>query len=192
MMIMHQPHRFSPRTILQQRCSERGEGPIFEGAFRMNERCPVCGYKFERGPGYFTGAMYFSYGLEIPIIAAGVVLGKFLLVPTWPPTGSSWPSGSPPCRSSLRSSATRASSSSTWTAISIPKAREIEPAMNGPCIRPSRTDITHFPTLDQHVHGKPLVYLGNAASTQKPRPLIDAVVRFYEADNANVHRGPMP
>jgi cysteine desulfurase/selenocysteine lyase len=65
--------------------------------------------------------------------------------------------------------------------------------LNGPCIRPARTDITRirtlFPTLDQHVHGKPLVYLDNAASTQKPRPVIDAVARFYEADNANVHRG---
>jgi cysteine desulfurase/selenocysteine lyase len=46
-----------------------------------------------------------------------------------------------------------------------------------------------FPALDQKVHGRPLVYLDNAASTQKPRAVIDAVVRFYEADNANVHRG---
>jgi hypothetical protein len=50
----------------------------------MNERCPVCGYKFERGPGYFTGAMYFSYALGIPLIAAGVLVGKFLIVPGWP------------------------------------------------------------------------------------------------------------
>src|SRR4051794_23311764 len=46
-----------------------------------------------------------------------------------------------------------------------------------------------FPALDQRVNGKPLVYLDNAASTQKPREVIDAVVRFYETDNANVHRG---
>jgi cysteine desulfurase/selenocysteine lyase len=46
-----------------------------------------------------------------------------------------------------------------------------------------------FPALDQSIRGKPLVYLDSAATAQKPRPVIDAVVRFYEADNANVHRG---
>jgi uncharacterized protein (DUF983 family) len=78
------PHRFRLRTILRQRCSECGEGRVFAGAFTMNERCPVCGYKFERGPGYFTGAMYFSYALGIPLIAAGVLIGKYLVVPAWP------------------------------------------------------------------------------------------------------------
>lgn len=72
------PHRFHLRTILQERCPECGEGKIFQGAFQMNERCPVCDFKFERGPGYFTGAMYFSYALGIPIIAAGTILGKLL------------------------------------------------------------------------------------------------------------------
>jgi cysteine desulfurase / selenocysteine lyase len=46
-----------------------------------------------------------------------------------------------------------------------------------------------FPALNQEVHGHPLVYLDNAATTQKPRAVIDAVSRFYEHDNANVHRG---
>src|SRR5258708_22491195 len=46
-----------------------------------------------------------------------------------------------------------------------------------------------FPILDQQVHGKPLVYFDNAATTQKPRAVIDALVHFYEHDNANVHRG---
>src|SRR5271154_2607795 len=46
-----------------------------------------------------------------------------------------------------------------------------------------------FPILDQKVHGKPLVYFDNAATTQKPRAVIDALVHFYERDNANVHRG---
>lgn len=46
-----------------------------------------------------------------------------------------------------------------------------------------------FPILDQQVHGKPLVYLDNAATTQKPRAVIDALVHYYEHDNANVHRG---
>jgi len=46
-----------------------------------------------------------------------------------------------------------------------------------------------FPALDQQVHGKPLVYLDNAATTQKPQCVIDAVVNFYTSSNANVHRG---
>ena len=46
-----------------------------------------------------------------------------------------------------------------------------------------------FPILQRQVHGKPLVYLDNAATTQKPRAVIDAVVQFYEQSNANVHRG---
>jgi cysteine desulfurase/selenocysteine lyase len=46
-----------------------------------------------------------------------------------------------------------------------------------------------FPILHQHVHGKPLVYLDNAATTQKPQPVIDAMVRGYAEDNANIHRG---
>lgn len=46
-----------------------------------------------------------------------------------------------------------------------------------------------FPVLHQQVHGKPLIYLDNAATAQKPRAVIDALVRYYERDNANVHRG---
>ena len=46
-----------------------------------------------------------------------------------------------------------------------------------------------FPILDQQVHGKPLVYLDNAATSQKPRVVIDALTHYYERDNANVHRG---
>jgi cysteine desulfurase/selenocysteine lyase len=46
-----------------------------------------------------------------------------------------------------------------------------------------------FPVLFQEVHGRPLVYLDNGATTQKPRAVIDAVARYYEHDNANVHRG---
>jgi cysteine desulfurase / selenocysteine lyase len=46
-----------------------------------------------------------------------------------------------------------------------------------------------FPILDQQVNGRPLVYLDNAASSQRPRAVIDAVSRYYEHDHANVHRG---
>lgn len=46
-----------------------------------------------------------------------------------------------------------------------------------------------FPILDQKVHGKPLIYFDNAATSQKPRKVIEALVHYYEHDNANVHRG---
>ena len=47
----------------------------------------------------------------------------------------------------------------------------------------------NFPILDQKVHGHQLIYFDNAATSQKPRAVIDALVRYYEHDNANVHRG---
>jgi cysteine desulfurase / selenocysteine lyase len=47
----------------------------------------------------------------------------------------------------------------------------------------------NFPILQRQVHGKPLVYLDNAATTQKPQSVIDAMCRYYSLDNANVHRG---
>ena len=46
-----------------------------------------------------------------------------------------------------------------------------------------------FPILTQRVRGKPLVYLDNAATSQKPRSVIEAVSRFYASENANIHRG---
>jgi cysteine desulfurase/selenocysteine lyase len=54
-------------------------------------------------------------------------------------------------------------------------------------------DLSHlradFPILHQQVNGQPLVYFDNAASSQKPRAVIDSLVHYYEKDNANVHRG---
>src|SRR5690349_14767713 len=46
-----------------------------------------------------------------------------------------------------------------------------------------------FPILERRVHGKPLVYLDNAATTQKPRQVIDRLARYYAEENANIHRG---
>ncbi|MCU0770929.1 MAG: cysteine desulfurase [Verrucomicrobia bacterium] len=46
-----------------------------------------------------------------------------------------------------------------------------------------------FPILHQQVHGKPLIYFDNAATSQKPTSVIEALSRYYERDNANVHRG---
>lgn len=46
-----------------------------------------------------------------------------------------------------------------------------------------------FPILNQKVNGHPLVYLDNAATSQKPKSVIDALVHYYTTDNANIHRG---
>ena len=46
-----------------------------------------------------------------------------------------------------------------------------------------------FPILKQSVHGKPLIYLDNAATSQKPRTVIEATTRYYSSDNSNIHRG---
>lgn len=46
-----------------------------------------------------------------------------------------------------------------------------------------------FPILERRVHGKPLVYLDNAATSQKPKVVIDALVQYYTQTNANIHRG---
>ncbi|MGE5325799.1 MAG: SufS family cysteine desulfurase [Deltaproteobacteria bacterium] len=62
-----------------------------------------------------------------------------------------------------------------------------------PASRPSKLDVAKiredFPVLHQKVHGKPLVYLDNAATSQKPLPVIEAEKYFYENDNSNIHRG---
>ena len=58
-----------------------------------------------------------------------------------------------------------------------------KPAVNWSALR------ADFPILDQKVHGQPLIYLDNAATTQKPRAVIEALRHYYEHDNANVHRG---
>ena len=46
-----------------------------------------------------------------------------------------------------------------------------------------------FPILDQKIHGRPLVYLDNAATSQTPQVVIDAIVEYYQNYNANIHRG---
>jgi cysteine desulfurase / selenocysteine lyase len=46
-----------------------------------------------------------------------------------------------------------------------------------------------FPLLNRQIHGKPLIYLDNAATSQKPQVVIDAIQRYYTHDNSNIHRG---
>jgi cysteine desulfurase/selenocysteine lyase len=66
--------------------------------------------------------------------------------------------------------------------------RRIAPAERGARFDPGAVR-SEFPILHRPVRGKPLVYLDNAATTQKPRAVLEAVRRYYEEDNANVHRG---
>jgi cysteine desulfurase/selenocysteine lyase len=75
--------------------------------------------------------------------------------------------------------------------MSTPTVKE---GLSRPASRPAgpRLDVARlrqdFPILRQKVHGKPLVYLDNAATSQKPRLVLETLRRYYEADNANVHR----
>ena len=61
------------RAILRGRCPVCFEGRVFAGLVRMNARCSSCGLVFEREPGYFLGAMYFSYGLALALAAPLVI-----------------------------------------------------------------------------------------------------------------------
>ena len=70
-------------SILQQRCPRCRMGgifrcSIFRGFPNMCERCPVCDLKFEREPGYFLGAMYFSFALGVLVMAPIAMLLWFL------------------------------------------------------------------------------------------------------------------
>jgi cysteine desulfurase/selenocysteine lyase len=70
--------------------------------------------------------------------------------------------------------------------ITVRDSRGVQSAMTDWDVERVRKD---FPALHQEVHGKPLVYLDNAATSQKPQAVIDALVTYYRQDNANVHRG---
>jgi len=66
-------------AITHQLCPRCRTGKIFQSSIltwfpKMSERCPVCGFKFEREQGYFLGAMYISYGLALITITVGSVL----------------------------------------------------------------------------------------------------------------------
>jgi uncharacterized protein (DUF983 family) len=59
------------------RCLRCGKGPLFRGWFRMVERCPECGFVYERDPGYFLGSIYLNYGLTALLVTFGY-LGLWL------------------------------------------------------------------------------------------------------------------
>jgi uncharacterized protein (DUF983 family) len=68
-------------AILGSRCPRCFEGRVWRGLFSMNDPCPVCGLRFERESGYWTGAMVASYGLGVPVLA-------LLVAMVWLVTGS--------------------------------------------------------------------------------------------------------
>jgi cysteine desulfurase/selenocysteine lyase len=67
------------------------------------------------------------------------------------------------------------------------------PARQQKDVRPAPLDVAairkDFPVLERVVHGRPLAYLDNAASSQRPRAVLEAMTRYYETTHANVHRG---
>src|SRR5262245_53100780 len=64
--------------MLKQRCPRCREGRMFKGLATMNDPCPVCGLVFEREPGYFFGAMYFSYAIAVLILVPLYFLADWL------------------------------------------------------------------------------------------------------------------
>jgi len=69
----------NPRAIFRGACPRCGQGaifraPLWRGYLAMHERCSVCGLKYEREPGYFLGALYFSYAASIPPVCALVLI----------------------------------------------------------------------------------------------------------------------
>jgi uncharacterized protein (DUF983 family) len=66
-------------AVLAQRCPVCLQGSMFSGPFKMNERCPVCGHRFMREPGYFQGAMYVSYVLATAVFLVLVLIIQLLL-----------------------------------------------------------------------------------------------------------------
>src|SRR6202034_1668065 len=75
---------------------------------------------------------------------------------------------------------------SAMTTVAQPITRALQPVASGLDIAKIRAD---FPILAERVNGKPLVYLDNAATSQKPRVVLDAIANYYEHMNANIHRG---
>jgi uncharacterized protein (DUF983 family) len=73
-------------AVLRQRCPRCLKGRVYHGLVAMHETCPECGYQFGREPGYFTGAMFASYTLAVPILFAIFVVLWHFFAGTWPLT----------------------------------------------------------------------------------------------------------
>ncbi len=75
------------RLLFRHRCPRCRTGRVYGGLVRMNRTCPDCGLAFEREPGYFLGAMYFSYALAVacaaPLAVGGLLAGWDIDVVGW-------------------------------------------------------------------------------------------------------------
>jgi uncharacterized protein (DUF983 family) len=74
------PLRARLAAVIAGRCPRCGGARIFRGRLAMHSACPACGLRFERESGYFTGAMYVSYILALPVMGL-CVLAVYLLAP---------------------------------------------------------------------------------------------------------------
>lgn len=70
-------------AILKQLCPRCLQGQVFAALWQTNQYCPVCRLEFEREPGYFLGAMYFSYGLALLTGAPTFFILLSLQAPYW-------------------------------------------------------------------------------------------------------------
>ena len=70
-------------AILRQRCPRCLHGHVYHGLMSMYDTCPECGYQFGREPGYFTGAMYASYTMAVPLLFIIFVVLWALFSTTW-------------------------------------------------------------------------------------------------------------
>jgi uncharacterized protein (DUF983 family) len=74
----HPEHPSRVGAMLRQRCPRCLRGKLFRGLMDMRERCPQCGFVFEREEGYFTGAMYASTIITLPLVFAIFGIGWLL------------------------------------------------------------------------------------------------------------------
>jgi cysteine desulfurase/selenocysteine lyase len=116
----------------------------------------------------------------------------------FPTSGTALSDTLPGAPVSLRTGAAEASDE----AASAPGARDVVPASHSGAYRPDLVAVgatsarpfdphairRDFPILDERVHGRRLIWLDNAATTQKPQAVIDRLTRFYEHENSNIHR----
>jgi uncharacterized protein (DUF983 family) len=70
-------------AILLQRCPRCLHGHVYHGLMSMHDACPECGHQFGREPGYFTGAMYASYTMAVPLLFIIFVVLWSLFSSTW-------------------------------------------------------------------------------------------------------------
>src|SRR2546430_10152122 len=88
-----------------------------------------------------------------------------------------------PARAEPTTGETRTKREGEWPMAKVIEERSAAPALDVERIRKD------FPILERTDHGKPLVYLDSAATSQKPRQVIEALTEYYERHNANIHRG---